>query len=121
MKKLLLFAMFIAFIIIILISCEKEEENFDASLLTGKWQSGTLFERYFSNGDGYTWDTVDDVQEEEAQHFTWTLTGSTLTQIHIMELGATPVPRVYTVTELTPANFEYKNLVGKNYRFIKAD
>ncbi len=98
-------------------SCEKEV-HFDQDLLIGKWQSGTLYYRYFSNGDGYTWDTSDDVSEEEAQEFTWTLEKDELTHLHILEIGGV-VPRFYTVTELTATTLKYKDDFGKTYHFTK--
>ncbi|MDL2239276.1 hypothetical protein LJC25_03770 [Bacteroidales bacterium OttesenSCG-928-K03] len=94
------------------------EQEFDSSLLPGKWQSNTLFEKYLTNGDGYTWDTADDVYEEEAQLFEWTLEKSTLTHIHIMEMGGV-VPKTYTVTELTDSTFKYKDGYTKSYSFKK--
>ncbi|TVR42994.1 MAG: hypothetical protein EA394_02220 [Bacteroidia bacterium] len=102
---------------LLMVSCEKEQ-IFDETLLTGKWQSGTLFYRYFSDGSGYTWDTSDDVTEEEAQDFTWTLVKSELTHLHIMEIGGV-VPRVYTVTELTATTLKYRDDFGRTYSFIK--
>lgn len=94
------------------------EPSFDSTLLPGKWQQNTLFERYFSDGDGYSWDTIDDVDEEEAQPFTWTLEKSTLTHLHIMEMGGV-IPKTYTVTELTDSTLKYKDNYNKSYSFIK--
>ncbi|MDR2084549.1 MAG: hypothetical protein LBP67_06105 [Bacteroidales bacterium] len=121
MKKILI--KFLAAIIILIgaTSCwPPEETEFDSSLLTGKWQSNTLFERYFSDGTGYTWDTADDVYEDEAQPFEWTLEKSTLTQIHLMEMGGV-VPKTYTVTELTNSTFKYKDSFTKSYSFSKVN
>jgi hypothetical protein len=119
MKKVFLNFIFPVMIAAILVSCEKEEV-FDESFLPGKWQSGTMFYRYFSNGDGYSWDEGDDVLEEEAQGFTWTLEQSVLTHIHILEIGGT-VPRVYTVTELTPTKLRYEDDFGRSYNFTKVN
>lgn len=124
MKKFLIFLISAIYITIMLVSCEKEEEFFDKSLLTGKWQShqtSTLFDRYFSNGTGYTWDEGDDVQENEAQNFTWTLEGSKFTLIHEMEHGGVPVPQELTVTELTMTSLKYRNLYGRTYSFTRVD
>jgi hypothetical protein len=104
---------------LMLASCEKEY-FFDESLLTGKWQSGTLFYRYFANGTGYSWDEGDDVSEDEAQDFTWTLVESELTHIHILEIGGT-VPRVYTVTELSSTSLRYRDDFGRSYSFTRVD
>jgi hypothetical protein len=124
MKKILIFLISATCIAITLVSCEKEDEFFEKSLLTGKWQSHlkpTLFDRYFSNGTGYTWDEGDDVQEHEAQKFTWELEGSRFTLIHEMEHGGVPVPKVFTVTELTSTSLKYRNLYGKSYSFTRVD
>lgn len=118
MKKII-YILFAAFLVAIMFqSCELEEEQFDEALLTGKWESGTLYYRYFSDGSGYTWDEGDDVMEEEAQDFTWTLVNSELTHIHILEIGGT-VPKVYTVLELTSNRLEYEDDFGKRFSFTK--
>ncbi len=90
----------------LVVSCEPEQKVFDEYYLIGKWQSGTLFYKYLSNGTGGTWDTADDVQENEAQAFTWSLVNAELTHIHILEIGGT-VPKVYTLTELTSTTLKY--------------
>jgi hypothetical protein len=101
-------------------SCAPEElhESFDVTLLYGKWQQGTLYEVYKSDGNGYTWDTADDVEESEAQPFTWTLTEDNLVQIHLMSGGQT-IPKTYTVTRLTATALEYHDDYGKSYSFVK--
>jgi hypothetical protein len=89
-------------------SCTKESDiEFDESLLYGKWQEGTVFEKYNADGTGSTWDTSDDVSEDEAQAFEWTLSKDDLTQIHIMEIGGGRIPKSYTVTVLTSNNLKY--------------
>lgn len=93
-------------------------EKFDKTLLPGTWVTGTLHEHYNAEGTGYTWDTADDVTEEEAQRFTWKLEGSTLTQIHIMEMGGN-VPKTYTVTKLNATTLAYHDNYGKSYTFTK--
>ena len=67
---------------------------------------------------GYTWDTADDVTEEEAQPFTWVLEGSTLTQNHKMAMGGI-VPKTYTVTKLTASTLMYHDNFGTFHSFIK--
>lgn len=100
-------------------SCENlEKPTFDESLLIGKWRSGTLYYKYLADGTGGTWDTADDVTEEEAQAYTWTLVNDELTQNHILEIGGT-VPKVYTVTELTETSLKYHDSFGVNWSFTK--
>lgn len=117
MKKIVLILFAVSLFPFLFQSCE-EPEDFDQSLLTGKWESGTLFYRYFVDGTGYTWDEGDDVREEEAQDFTWTLVESELTHIHILEIGGT-VPKVYTVLELTSTRLVYEDDFGKRFTFSK--
>ncbi len=100
-------------------SCVKEE-SFDEKLLIGKWVSGTLYYKYNSDGTGATWDTSDDVTEEEAQEFEWTLIDSELRQLHIMEMGP-KIPKTYTVTELTTSRLRYKDSFGKEFSYSKVN
>ena len=79
MKKLLHIFLFLV-IVLGLAACHKPAEiSFDPSLLYGKWQEGSVYERYYEsliervllNGDtvqvnGTTWDEADDVTEEDA-------------------------------------------------------
>jgi hypothetical protein len=106
MKKTLYYLTMCMVVSILAVSCEPQDEFFDESFLIGKWQSGTLFYKYLNDGTGGTWDTADNVLEEEAQAFTWTLVNAELTHIHILEIGGT-VPKIYTVTELTATSLRY--------------
>ncbi|MDA3780426.1 MAG: hypothetical protein PF487_09460, partial [Bacteroidales bacterium] len=81
-------------------------------------KSGTLFERYDSDKTGVTWDTSDDVTEEEGQEFTWTITIDQLEQIHIIENGG-KIPKLYTITELTAASLKYEDAYGNTKSFTK--
>ena len=110
--------------LLFMVACQADEEiTFDESYLYsagGKWKSGTLYEVYKSNGDGHTWDTKDDVTEDEAQSFTWTLSGDNLIHIHIMELGAN-VPKTYTVIALSSTALTYEDYTGKRFTFQKVN
>ena len=119
MKKIVYLLALVLFTSIATTSCiDVSTETFDETLLYGKWQSGTLYYKYLSDGSGTTWDTADDVTEEEAQSFTWTLEASTLTHIYILEIGGT-VPKVYTVTKLTSTTLTYEDDFGTSYTFTK--
>jgi hypothetical protein len=118
MKKIYFYLSMFAAVCILAVSCETEPITFDESLLIGKWQSGTLFYKYLEDGTGGTWDTADDVTEEEAQEFTWTLVNDELTQNHILEIGGT-VPKLYTVTVLTAATLKYHDDFGVEFAFTK--
>ncbi len=113
MKKILFCLAVFTMASYIFVSCETDDASFDETLLTGKWLSDAqtqpdknTYYKYLANGTGATWDIDDDVTEEEAQEFTWSLVKSELTHIHILEMGGT-VPKVYTVTELTASKLEY--------------
>ena len=133
MKKLLHF--FLCLIIALSFSACGDisiENDYDASMLYGKWQEGTVFEHYYSsniervlaNGDtvqvnGTTWDEGDDVSEDEAQLFNWTLTGSTLKHEHVGTFVM--VPKIYTVTSLTSSELVYKDDYGTSHHFSKVE
>ena len=108
------------------------DKEFDETLLYGKWQEGTVYERYFdtpfervlATGDtvrvnGITWDTSDDISEDEAQVFNWTLKGSTLTHEHIGIFES--VPKVYTINSLTSNELTYSDSYGNTYYYLKVD
>ena len=118
MKKTLRYLTMFTVVTLLAVSCTKMDTTFDQSLLTGKWQSGTLFYKYAADGTGGTWDTSDNVTEAEAQAFTWTLVKDLLTQIHTLEIGGS-VPKVYTVTELITTSLKYHDDFGVNYSFTK--
>jgi hypothetical protein len=118
MKKILVCLMMCLSFSILFNSCTKEDASFDEALLVGKWVSGTVFYKYASDYTGGTWDTADDVTEDEAQPFTWSLAKAQLTQIHIMEVGGN-IPKVYTVTELTSNSLKYKDDFGTTFSFTK--
>ncbi len=116
-KTLYLIAAFVLFSVSFT-SCELDDISFDDAMLIGKWKSGTLYYKYEATLTGKTWDTSDDVTEEEAQSFTWSLSDSELKHIYILELGAT-VPKVYTVTKLTFSTLEYEDDFGSTFSFSK--
>jgi hypothetical protein len=118
MKKTLKYLTLLTAITLFAVSCTELETNYDHSLLTGKWQSGTLFYKYSANGTGGTWDTADDVTEAEAQAFTWTLVDDLFTHMHVLEMGGS-VPKIYTVTELTSTTLKYHDTFGVNFSFTK--
>jgi hypothetical protein len=97
----------------------KPDKSFDSALLIGKWSQGTEFYRYDRDGKGATWDTADDVTEEEAQTFSWTLEKDLLTLLHDMEMGESKVPKYYTVTVLDDKTLTYKDDFGKSFTFKK--
>lgn len=121
MKKLICIFAVVCFSTLSMVSCiDMTIETFDENLLYGKWQSGTLYYKYISDGSGTTWDTADDVTEAEAQAFSWTLVNDELTHIYILEIGGS-VPKIYTVTELTATSLTYEDDFGKVFTFSKVN
>jgi hypothetical protein len=121
MMKRILFCLAVFAVPVLFHSCGSEDSaEFDETLLYGKWKSGTLYYKYvLDDHTGSTWDTADDVQEDEAQKFTWQLRGSTLTQNHTQEMGGA-VPKSYTITQLTSSTLRYKDDY-KSYTFTKTN
>ena len=96
-----------------------DDDSFDASMLYGRWQEGTVFERYDDTGLGATWDSNDDIGEEEAQLFKWSLDGSTLVHEHIGTYVT--VPKVYTITTLNATQLTYHDDYGTTHYYSKVD
>ena len=120
MKKLVCFLMGIC-LAFVLFSCGGPDEDlgFDETLLYGKWQEGSVYERYETGGVGATWDVSDDVQEEEAQLFKWSLDGSTLLHEYIGTFVT--VPKVFTITTLNANQLIYHDDYGKTHNYSKVD
>lgn len=94
--------------------------EYDINDLYGKWRSGTDYYVYNPDGTGYCWDEADDISEDEAQPFTWTVDESEMIHIHKMEMGG-DVPMYYIITELTSQTLKYYDAYNKSdkYSFIK--
>lgn len=95
------------------------EGNIDETLLYGRWQEGTVFERYDDTGWGATWDVGDDVGEEEAQLFQWSVEGTTLIHEHVGTFVT--VPKVYTISTLTASQLTYSDEYGGTHYFTKVE
>lgn len=105
---------------LLMASCKDEPANFDENLLIGRWVEGTEYYRYDNGHTGATWDTGEDVSEDEALPFTWSLSGERLIHYHTME-GGQVVPQTYTLTELSSGALTYHDNVGKEHRFTKVN
>ena len=130
MKKLSFIAL--ALLTVFLASCGgnngDEETQIDKSLIYGKWMTAdsTYFEVYSADGTGKTWDLKDDVQEEDAQTFTWEFdenSADRFTQYHQMEIdGDAVVPQSCIIMELTSEKFSYNNEgLRATYHLIRAE
>lgn len=119
MRPITKFLLVLVAMALTMVACQREEDVFDETLLIGKWRADTEYYRYDNDGTGVTWVEKDDVSEEEAQAFTWTLVKSELTHIHIIEMGGS-APKDYTVTELTATTLKYKDDF-RSYSFSKVE
>lgn len=98
-----------------------EDVTYDTDLLIGRWQSGTLYYWFNEDGTALTWDTADDVTEEEASSLTWTLERSRFTHIHHMGISKAVVPKHYRITQLDLLSLIFEDEFGTVYTFTKAD
>ena len=99
-RKLFVFSLVLS-VFILFNSCQKESRNkFDETLLYGKWVDGTEYFKYNPDKTGSYWDIDDDVDEDEAQPFTWSLNGSKLRLSHHYFGGGISFEN-FTVTQLT--------------------
>ncbi len=120
MKRIWYILASVLLVSMLLYSCQKDDNtSYDETLLYGKWQSGTLYYKYLSDHTGSTWDTKDDVHEDEAQPFTWQLVNSELRQTHPGDMGQV-VLKYYTITELTSKTLKYKDSYN-SYSFTKVN
>jgi hypothetical protein len=98
--------------------------DFDESLLYGKWvdtyrEGIEEYYRFDLGGTGVTWWATEEVTEDEAQEFTWSLEGADFTIIHIMEMGGTAVPKAYTMKTLTATDLKFEDYTGKIFSYSK--
>lgn len=91
-------------------SCSKDDDgdSFDKALMTGKWVSGTEYYYFASDGNGYTWDSSE-VTEQDAQDFTWSLSGSVLTINHKMGISSAQITKIYTLQTLSSTTLKFKD------------
>ncbi len=95
-----------------------EDVEYDVDLLIGKWKSATMFYRFDEDGMGVTWDTRDDVIEEEASPMKWELNNSKFIHYHEMQNGVL-VPKVYKIKYLDLNRLVFQDDFGKEFSFEK--
>ncbi len=119
MKKSISLLLIVTFFATLLtVSCKKNKEEEEAvvktysELIVGRWKTadGGHYEVYRSNGTGKMWDPADDVQEDEADTFTWELDGNKkLTQVITYQSGAGVIPQYCNIKKLDETTFKYDN------------
>ena len=115
MKKILLLLIIPAVLLTMLtLSCKKEKPTKPYSeLIVGRWKTDAeqpYHEVYYSDGTGKFWDEADDVTEEEATTFDWSIdSNNKLTQIHHMQEGQGDIPQYCNILTLNETTFKYNN------------
>lgn len=112
-------------------SCVKEDFKPNRNDLIGTWLNGGTQYRYDASNWEYTlfdstkvwvngarWTITEDVQESEAQPFSWTLTGADITLVHRMYMGGA-VPKTYTILSLDANVMKWKDSYGNVTIFTK--
>lgn len=96
-----------------------EEKHFNVKYLFGEWTENTDHYKYREDGTGSFWDTSDDVAEEEATPFEWSLSFDTLLVNHLLWNGSI-VPKIYIVTVLDSIQLDNYDLVsGEAHHYTK--
>ncbi|MBQ0015920.1 MAG: hypothetical protein KBT04_02925 [Bacteroidales bacterium] len=92
--------------------CSKDKDKspkFSESNLIGKWSSGTEFWRYDADHSGRTWDTADDVNEDDetTMRFAWSLDGDQLKHVFSGDEVHQAVAQYYTVKVLNATTLQW--------------
>ena len=118
MKKLALLLVAAFIVTLFTLSCSKKKDDNAASsktyseLIVGRWKTvdGGHYEVYEANGTGHMWDPADDVQEDEADTFTWSIdSNNKLTQIITYQSGAGVIPQYCNILILNETTLKYNN------------
>lgn len=84
-----------------------------SELIVGRWKTsdGGHYEVYYTDGTGKMWEPAEDVQENEADTFDWSIQNGTnkLTQIIHPYEGQGDVPQICNIIELSGTTFKYNN------------
>ena len=77
------------------------------SMLPGIWQSGThVYYRFNDDGTGCTWDTDDDLTEDEASPFQWKVSNGQLVLSHQMRMAGF-IPRMYHIDAIDNGSLQF--------------
>ena len=118
MKKSVLLLLVAAFIVTLFtVSCSKKKDEDNSKsyseLIVGRWKTDAAepyYEVYNSNGTGKMWDTAEDVQEDEADTFEWSIDANNmLTQNVHFQGSQAVVPQYCNIITLTETTLKYNN------------
>ena len=98
-------------------SCKKDDDDktnpINPELIVGRWKTNAeqpYYEVYYANGTGKMWDTAEDVQEEDADTFDWSIdSNNKLTQIIHFQEGQADLPQYCNILILNETTFKYNN------------
>lgn len=98
-----------------MVSCKKENPESSKSyseLIVGRWKTsdGGHYEVYNSDGTGHMWDPAEDVHEDEADQFDWSIdSNNKLTQTIHFQGGQADLPQYCNILTLDETTFKYNN------------
>lgn len=116
MKKSIVLLIIVAFFVSLgTVSCKKKDDATKtySELIVGRWKTsdGGHYEVYYSNGTGKMWDPADDVQEDEADTFNWTMDEGAkqmMLEVNSQELGFV-VMQYCNILTLNESTLKYNN------------
>lgn len=114
-KTVILLIVAVVIVTLGMVSCKKKEEHKKTyyELVVGRWRThdGGHYEVYYAGGTGKMWDPADDVQEDEADTFDWSIdeNNKTMTQIIHFQGGQGNVPQYCNIITLDESTFTYNN------------
>ena len=77
------------------------------TMLPGLWQKGThVYYRFNDDGTGYTWDTDDDLTENEASPFHWKISNGSLMLTHQLRMTGF-IPRMYHIDAINDGSLQF--------------
>lgn len=118
MKKLALLLVSALLVTLLTVSCKKEKPKEPtktySELIVGRWATDAelpYYEVYNSDHTGHMWDTAEDIHEDEADHFDWTMdeANKQFTQIVHFQGGQGDVPQLCNILILNETTLKYNN------------
>lgn len=125
----------LALVAVLLAGCSMfENKSYTAADLQGTWtedQNPLCYWVYTSTKDasgeyfwGKTWDEADDVHESDLEFhgngwFKWEVNGTTLKQLHVMEISDALVPKTYTIASCNSTTLVLKDSYGTRITYNK--
>lgn len=89
-------------------------------MLVGLWQdNGHVFYRFNPDGTGFTWDTNDDITEDEATEFGWEAYEEAIMMTHKLRIRGI-VPRYYELDRLNAFDLRFHDSYT-NYTLEKVE